>query len=418
MKGTSSHVAVVVPFFGLVIAWALVAPSSDWSRPELVAALGGIAVVSFIWEGRLAGSANFLSAGIALALVALVIAGPAAALAVWLVPDLVERVVLRRRALITPGLVANVNGYGYAALAGAGVLALADPSSLAGEAATLLLAGLSMWVANFVWTELAYGLAFENGSAQALVRYEFFGVRRQMLAMLGLGVAAALLVAPLGLFALAILSVAVVLPQAALASLTSPRRVSRLERPVAAALYAAAIADVLQLRRRERRVLELAVRLPAAPRPEGLKGTCHQLAVTMAEVTVSLRPGADLAGCEARLLAGRANERFDGEDWPEGLAWLEAAPLSSRIVAVARAWSELTAAGTARLSHDDAICLLSSRAGTELDPAVIAAAGRVVADEQRFLPDGDFEPRLHTLPLPSGLRRGPVPAALARVASV
>jgi len=417
MKGRTSHVATVVPLFVLVVVWVLLAPSGDWSQPEFVVALGGIAVVSFFWETRLHGQANFLSATIALALVALAVAGPGAALAVWLVPDLVERALLRRRALITPGLVANVNGYGVGALAGAAVFALADPSTLGGEAATLMAAGLSMWVANFLLTQLLYGVAFERVSARELTRLEVTVVGPQMLAVLALGVVAALLIEPLGLFALALLAVAVVLPQAALASLTSARRVSRLERSVVIALYAAAIADVLKLSRRERRVLALAATLPAYAPARTLRGVSHELAARALELSASLNAGADVQEHEARLVADRAGDRYDGEDWPEGLSALAAQPLASRILAVARGWAGLTAARTAELPHSEAICLLAAKAGTELDPIVVEAAAQVVADEETFVHGRDAEPRLHRLPLPAPLRRGGLPALVSRFAS-
>jgi hypothetical protein len=59
---------------------------------------------------------------------------------------------------------------------------------------------------------------------------------------------------------------------------------------------------------------------------------------------------------------------------------------------------------------------LSLRAGSEFDPALVEAAGKVVTREQGFLRDPDFEPRLHRLPLPRTLRQGPVAALLTRLA--
>jgi hypothetical protein len=83
---------------------------------------------------------------------------------------------------------------------------------------------------------------------------------------------------------------------------------------------------------------------------------------------------------------------------------------------VARAWSELTASGTVELTHRQALRELAFRAGSEFDPAAVAAAERVVAAEQAFARSPDFEPRLHRLPLPGGLRQVRLPALLARLA--
>jgi hypothetical protein len=83
------------------------------------------------------------------------------------------------------------------------------------------------------------------------------------------------------------------------------------------------------------------------------------------------------------------------------------------VLAVARAWSELTAGGTLELSHSEAMLDLSLRAGEELDPAIVKAADQVVAEEQAFIRAPGFQPRLHRLPLPRVVRRAKLPTVLA-----
>ncbi len=206
----------------------------------------------------------------------------------------------------------------------------------------------------------------------------------------------AVLIGPLGVFALAPLALVVVVPQLALAHLGRERSVTRLSPPEATMVYAAAIADVLGLPREERRKLASAGALLAHQRSE-------------ASDVVSFRIEDSQ---EAVLAALHINERWDGKGWPAGLpgAWT---PLASRVLAVAQAWSELTAGGTPELSHSEAMLDLALRAGEELDPAIVKAADQVVEEEQAFVRAPEFQPRLHRLPLPRTVRRAKLPTVLA-----
>jgi hypothetical protein len=85
------------------------------------------------------------------------------------------------------------------------------------------------------------------------------------------------------------------------------------------------------------------------------------------------------------------------------------------VVAVARAWRNLTAGGTLELSHSEAMLDLSLRAGEELDPAIVEAACQVVAEERTFVHAPEFQPRLHRVPLPRTVRRAKLPAVLAHL---
>ena len=82
---------------------------------------------------------------------------------------------------------------------------------------------------------------------------------------------------------------------------------------------------------------------------------------------------------------------------------------------MARAWSDLTAADTVELSHSEALLDLGLRAGEELDPEIVKAAERVVTEEQGFVREPGFQPRLHRLPLPRPVRRAKLPTVLAHL---
>jgi putative nucleotidyltransferase with HDIG domain len=74
------------------------------------------------------------------------------------------------------------------------------------------------------------------------------------------------------------------------------------------------------------------------------------------------------------------HERFDGHGYPDGLAG-EAIPLSARIVAVADVFDGLTTARAYRtaLSTDEALALLTERAGTQFDPHIVEALTKSLA---------------------------------------
>jgi hypothetical protein len=381
----------------LFVIWA---PAAHWDHPELLGALAGIAAVAFLAEVRLKMAfAVYFDATIVLALLALVIAGPLPALLVWIVPDAITRLVIRRTPLIAPDLIANVTSYALALLAGEAVLELASaPSSLA-QAPALYTAGLVIGTINFTFARLNFAPFYQHSRVTALVRAEFVDLLAGFLAMLILGVATYLLIPPLGVFALALLAAVVVVPQLALALLVRARSVTALSPDEATALYAAAIADVLAVPKRERRIIACVAEL-LSDDTDGAEPHARWRLEDVPEVV------------QAAL---HIDERWDGTGRPAGLSGGHA-PLASRVVSVARAWGELTAAGTLQLPHHEAILGIGVGADAQFDPAIVAAAARVVADEQTFVRDPDFQPRLHSLPLPRPLRRDRMPAALGRLA--
>lgn len=86
---------------------------------------------------------------------------------------------------------------------------------------------------------------------------------------------------------------------------------------------------------------------------------------------------AAVAGAEIAALVRHHHERVDGSGYPDGLAG-DDIPLGSRIIAVADRFDELTSPARQRAasSRRDALDDLAARAGTELDPGVVAAFAR------------------------------------------
>ncbi|MGV1007004.1 MAG: HD-GYP domain-containing protein [Dermatophilaceae bacterium] len=85
------------------------------------------------------------------------------------------------------------------------------------------------------------------------------------------------------------------------------------------------------------------------------------------------------------------HERYDGRGYPSGLAGT-AIPLFARIIAVADAFDSLTSArpGRPALTVDEACAQLRQRAGTQLDPAAVAALERALARHTWTLHEPDF----------------------------
>jgi hypothetical protein len=393
--------ANLVPACVAVALFVLIAPPVHWDHPELIGALAAIAAIAFMSEVRLkVAAAAYFDASIVLALLALVIAGPFAALLVWMVPDAISRLVTRQDRVLTPGLIATASSFALAALAGYGLLSVAAAPSMLAAAPALYTTGLVMYALNFLFARLTFAPFYQGYRPSVLIRTEFLYMLPPFMAMIALGVVTALLIPSLGVFALALLAAVVLLPQLALAALIRERSVTRLTCPEATQLYAAAIADVLALSEADRRVIACTAELLAE---EG---------DAVGEPRESWRFD-DVP--EIVQSALHAPERWDGTGFPAGLLGSHT-PLASRVLAVAQSWSTLTAKGTLELPHTEAMLALSARSATEFDPAIVDAAAQVVAEEQAFVRSPGFQPKLHRLPLPRTLRRARLPAVLAHLA--
>jgi hypothetical protein len=382
-----------------VVGLLLFAPASDWSDPVLIAALAGVSAAAYFAEARLKhGNRVFFGATLIVALVTLATVGPVPAILVWLVPDLIARFVLRIERRLSPGFVANVGSFALAALVGAELLELAGSPGGAAIAPALYAAGVAMWAVNSAVARLAFAPFYQGYRPAAMIRDEFFDLAPPVLGMLFVGVVAAVGVEELGLVALAALALVIVVPQVALERIVEGRSAARLARADAMRLYTAAIADVLDISRTQRRELACAVDLLHAEEDPVASG------LDWREADVS----------RVAFLALHARERWAGDGWPAGLP-AEAIPHGSRILAVADAWANLTAAGTPELPQSEAILALAAQSGLAFDPAVVDAATRVVGDEEGFAREPGFQPTLHRLPVPRSVRRGALPAMLPRL---
>jgi hypothetical protein len=208
--------------------------------------------------------------------------------------------------------------------------------------------------------------------------------------MVVLGAVSVLLTGPLGVFAMGLFAGIAVLPGSFLTYAARTRPVARLEPDTATRRYALALAMQLGLCRAERRHL---VEVAAAARRRPPTG--EPLDYVLASVSDLSR-----ANYDAQLLG----EWWNGRGGPIGLRG-DAIPLASRVIAVADAWSGLTAAGTPQLGHEEALAHLESAGGVRLDPAIVRAARAVIAQERVTASESAPEPRLHLLRLPARLRR-------------
>jgi hypothetical protein len=387
------------PVVGAALGFVLLTPAADWSDPALIAALCGVAAVAFWAEVRLRfGVGAFYGATFVAAFVALIVAGALPALLVWLVPDVISRYILRREPRFSPGLVATASSYALAVLVGSQVIELAGDPTGPAAAPTLYAAGLAMWLVNFIFARLTFAPFYQDIRPRTLIRDELSALAPTAFAMLAVGVVAGLMVIDVGVWALALLAVVICLPQIVLERIVSSEPAARLDRVSATRLYADAIADVLELPRGYRREIACAA----------------ELMLPVDDPTEAPGLGwrdADIS--QVAFLALHSQERWSGGGWPAGLP-AEAIPHGSRVLAVASAWAQLTASGTLELSHSDAILSLSAEAGSKFDPAVVEAAARVVGDEQGFVLEPAFQPKLHRIPGPRALRRGALPGLLPR----
>jgi HD domain len=349
---------------------ALLGPESSWDPGSLLLALAAIAVCSYLGAVVVQTTA-LLDAGFVAALVALCFLGPLPAACIWIGTEVVALGLERIRAT---AFFANVASYGWAVLAGWLVLEATADAPLgsdpdAGAYAAVALAGLVMNGVNYLITRSLVACVRDGSGFFDTLREELLPRAPAIVAMTALGTLTAFGYAEIGLLALVLFALVVQLPQLALPPLFRPRPVYELGHSEAVAIYAQAIGRELRLTRAERLVLKDA-------------------AVFMRERTLKLR-SSDLSSSSEghRLSLVEAvlfhREHWDGQGGVPGAVGGEMIPLLSRVLAVADAWAGLTACGSPKLSHSQALTQLEGRAGLHFDPAVVAAAARV-AERDRF----------------------------------
>lgn len=372
----------------LVPAYVLFAPESRWDQPLVLAVLFALAVIAIRHDVPLPNGIAF-DATAALALIAVAIAGPLPALAV-IYPPIALNALCGRERLVRAGNLANLAAYGWYTLAGSLLLGAVASDPLAPQAlGWLLAAGVFQLVVNWAVGPAVYGTLWLGHPFGGLV-----GMLRDALpagfVMALLGAVTVVAYGDLGLLALGLFALVAIVPQSALTYVARTRPVALLDPLTASCRYAEAMAVHLRLTRAERRELDTVVRL------------AHTR-------DVSGDPGEHLGHAvedwsEASCAAGHVTEWWNGAGGPAGLPG-QIIPLSARIAAVARTWAALTAEGSPRLGHRDALAHLEGAAGVRLDPRIVMAARAVVAQERQSPAVPAPEPRLHHLRVPEPLRR-------------
>jgi hypothetical protein len=372
----------------LVPAYLVFAPEARWEQPLLLAVLCALAIVAIFHDVRLVRGVHF-DATAALALIATALVGPLPALAVIFPPIAVNALCGRER-LLRVGNLANLAAYGWYTLAGGLVLEAAGHDPAHPAALVLLLAvGILQLLINWALAPALYGTLWLGHPLRALVV-----VLRDALpagtTMATLGALTVVLYADIGLLALAVFALVAVIPQSALTYVARTRPVGLLDPLTAARRYGGAMAEHLGLSRAERRELDAVIRLAHERAVNGDPG--QHLGHTVVDWS------------EVSCAAGHVTEWWNGAGGPAGLPGA-IIPQSARIAAVARTWAALTAEGSPRLGHLDALAHLDGAAGVRLDPKVVQAARAVVAQERLSPAVPAPEPRMHHLHVPARLRR-------------
>jgi putative nucleotidyltransferase with HDIG domain len=160
-------------------------------------------------------------------------------------------------------------------------------------------------------------------------------------------------------------------------------------------VLALAIADELHLDEEQRRLVEFAAMLHDIGKMETPREILHKPGplspeewVAMRDHTIAGQRMLDRVGGtlhDVGLVVRSARERYAGDGYPDALAGQQI-PLAARVVAVAAAYSAMTARRPYRpaLTASAALAELRANGGTQFDPEVVDAACAVLA---RGLPD-------------------------------
>jgi hypothetical protein len=377
-----------VASLSLIPAYLLLAPDARWDEPLLLAVLCALAIVAIFHDVPLPSGYSF-DATTALALIAVALVGPLPALAVIFTPIAVSAICGRER-LVRAGNLANLAAYGWYTLVGALFLqALASDPTAPAAFGWLLVAGLLQLLVNWLIGPAAFGTLWLGHPLRSAVVTLRDGLPAGMV-MATLGAVTVELYPQLGLLALALFALVAVIPRSALTFVARTRPVALLDPLTATRRYADAMAIHLGLAREERRELDAVIRLAHERDVDG-------------DVTEHLSH-AVIDWSEVSCAAGHVTEWWNGAGGPAGLPGM-IIPQSARIAAVARTWAALTADGSPRLGHLDALAHLEGAAGVRLDPTAVRAARAVVAQERLSPAIPAPEPRLHYLRVPAPLRR-------------
>jgi hypothetical protein len=387
-RGFAIVVLHVFSVISLVPAYLLLSPQAQWDKPLLLGVLFALATITVFHDVPMGRNMHF-DATTSLALIASALVGPLPALSVILPPIAVNALCGRER-LIRIGNFVNIAAYGWYTLVG-GVLiqALAPELTATSAVGVLVVVGLVQIVVNWLIGPVMHGGLWLGIPFRTLVAMFRDGLPANAL-MAALGAVTVAAFGTFGLLALGLFAVVAVLPQSALTYAARSRSVAALDPLTAARRYASAMAVHLRLDRVARHELDAVIRLAHARDVDGDPG--EHLSHTVVDWS------------EVSCAAGHVTEWWNGAGGPAGVPG-SIIPLSARIAAVARTWAALTADGSPRLGHEEALAHLEAAAGVRLDPRVVHAARTVVAQERHSAAVPAPEPRLHHLRVPARLRR-------------
>jgi hypothetical protein len=247
----------------------------------------------------------------------------------------------------------------------------------------------------------------EGQNLWQVTRREFLDLVPNHVVLLVLGTATIFTYHEIGILALALFAVIVIVPQVLLPILLRPRPVTDLTHSEAVVTYATVLADELGADDRVKQVVRYAGEeitepdTPAYGRVVADHLETNNSSWWLRDVDGMIKLQYDIT--EALLYR---NEHWDCSDegFPGGVGG-QMIPLTSRILAIANEWAVLTVSGAWTVTHAQAIKKLEERADTQFDPQIVAAAAQVVAKQRMELTD--YEPRVHTFPIPKLIRKAP-----------
>jgi hypothetical protein len=373
----------------LIPGFVLLAPPSSWNDSLLIVVLWTLAVIADRSDVPLPAGVRF-DATIALMLLCVALVGPVPALGIYLAPVVVNAITGHER-MLRAGNLANLASGGWQAIAASALLQAAafSAASTPDALALAFVAGSILFVLGWAVGPAVYGPLWLGMPLRSMAE-ALRDMAPAAALMVALGAATVVAYEGAGVLALGSFALVAVLPQSALTYVARTRPVARLDPLTAARRYGAAMAVHLGLDRAQRRELDAVIALAHARDVSGDPGEHLGHAV--------------VDWSEASCAAGHVTEWWNGAGGPAGLPG-GLIPQSARIAAVARTWAALTADGSPRIGHLDALSHLEAAAGVRLDPRVVRAARAVVAQERLTVTEPAPEPRLHHLHVPEPLRR-------------